>query len=142
MHTTIDDMNPENFEYLIELLLEQGALDVYLTPTQSKKTRPGTLLTLLCEPAHTSALAGMLFSESTTFGVRYHREARLKLERTTVEVSTEWGIVRVKVGMVGGKPITVSPEFEDCKRSARVHHVPLRVVYDAARDLAKRQLGE
>ncbi|GAB4332184.1 MAG: nickel pincer cofactor biosynthesis protein LarC [Candidatus Abyssubacteria bacterium] len=142
MHTVVDDMNPENFEYLIELLLERGALDVYLTPTQSKKTRPGTLLTLLCVPAQTSELASVLFSESTTFGVRYHRETRLKLERSIVEVCTEWGSIRVKVGAIAGQPLTVSPEFEDCKKSAREHGVPLRVVYDAARDLAKRQLGE
>jgi len=142
MSAMIDDMNPENFEYLMELLLEKGALDVYLTPTQAKKTRPGTLLTLLCEPADTSAMASIMFSESTTFGVRYHREARLKLSRSIIEVSTEWGQVKVKVGSSGEGPLTVSPEFEDCKRVARATGAPLRRVYDAARDAATRKLEE
>ena len=142
MSTTIDDMNPENFEYLIELLLEKGALDAYLIPTQSKKTRPGTLLTLLCKPEEASAMASILFSESTTFGVRYHREARLKLNREVMEVSTEWGPVRVKVGSAGGDMLTVSPEFEDCKTIARVAGEPLRRVYDAARRVAMKKLEE
>ncbi|UCD58148.1 MAG: nickel pincer cofactor biosynthesis protein LarC [Candidatus Hydrogenedentota bacterium] len=142
MSTTIDDMNPENFEYLMELLFEGGALEVYLTPIHTKKTRPGTLLTLLCDPSCTSALAAIVFSESTTFGVRYHREARLKLTRKIIEVSTEWGAVRVKVGTGGGRVMSVSPEFEDCKTVARRHKVPLKRVYDAARDAAMEELEE
>ncbi len=142
MSTSIDDMNPENFEYLMELLLEKGALDVYLMPTQAKKTRPGTLLTLLCEPGDESIMASILFSESTTFGVRYHREARLKLSRTVMDVSTEWGPVRVKIGSAGSGPPTVSPEFEDCKAAARATGAPLRRVYDAARNAATKKLEE
>ena len=142
MSTNIDDMNPENFEYVMELLLEAGALDVFLTPIQAKKTRPGTLLTLLCAPADTSAMASILFSESTTFGVRYHTEARLKLSREIVEVTTSWGKVRVKVGSGGGGLPTVSPEFEDCRSVARASGVALRRVYDAARDAATRKLEE
>lgn len=142
MSTTIDDMNPENFEYLMELLLEEGALDVYLTPIQAKKTRPGTLLTLLCPPGGASAMASILFSESTTFGVRYHTEARLKLSREILEVTTSWGQVKVKIGSGGGDLPTVSPEFEDCKSIARASGVPLRRVYDAAREAAIRKLEE
>jgi len=142
INTSIDDMNPENFEYLLELLFEQGALDAYLTPIQAKKTRPGTLLTVLCEHAATAAMVSILFSESTTFGVRYHREARLKLVRTIIEVATDWGEVGVKVGTGGGDLLTVSPEFEDCRRIARASKVPLKRVYDAARDAAMRKLEE
>lgn len=142
MSTTIDDMNPENFEYLLELLYEKGALEAYLTPIQAKKTRPGTLLTLLCEPADASSLASILFSESTTFGVRYHREARLKLKRKVIEVATDWGPVRVKVGTGEGKLMSVSPEFEDCRNIARSHKVPLKLVYDAAKESAMKELGE
>lgn len=142
MSTTIDDMNPENFEYLIDLLLEKGALDAYLTPVQAKKTRPGTLLTVLCRPEDEAAMASILFAESTTFGVRYHREARLKLDRTIMEVTTEWGVVRVKVGAAGEKLLTVSPEFEDCKGLARANGVPLRLVYDEARNRAMKELEE
>lgn len=142
MSTTVDDMNPENFEYLMELLLDAGALDVYLTPIQAKKTRPGTLLTLLCEPRDASAMASILFSESTTFGVRYHREARLKLSREEMQVSTPWGNVSVKVGSAGNDLLTVSPEFENCKSIARAGGVPLRRVYDEARNAAMRKLEE
>jgi uncharacterized protein (TIGR00299 family) protein len=142
LSTNIDDMNPENFEYLMDLLLEQGALDVYLTSTQAKKTRPGTLLTLLCLPGDASAMASILFSESTTFGVRYHREARLKLSREIIEVTTQWGQVKVKVGSAKGNLQTVSPEFEECKSIARAGGVPLRRVYDAARNAAIQKLEE
>jgi len=142
MHTTIDDMNPENFEYLMELLFENGALDVYLTPVQAKKTRPGTLLTLMCEPADMSSLASVLFSESTTFGIRYHREGRLKLDRKIIDVSTDWGSVKVKVGTGGERLMSVSPEFEDCRSIARTRNVPLKHVYDAAKNAAMRQLEE
>jgi uncharacterized protein (TIGR00299 family) protein len=142
LSTNVDDMNPENFEYLMDLLLEEGALDVYLTSIQAKKTRPGTLLTLLCLPGDASAMASILFSESTTFGVRYHREARLKLSREILEVTTSWGQVKVKVGSAGGDLQTVSPEFEDCKNIARANGVPLRRVYDAARNAAIQKLEE
>lgn len=141
MNTSIDDMNPENFEYLMERLFEGGALEVFFTPIQSKKTRPGTLLTVLCEPSNTRVLASIVFLESTTFGVRYHREERLKLNRKIMDVSTEWGTVRVKVGMAEGKLISVSPEFEDCKEIARSRSVPLKHVYDAAKFAAKKELG-
>jgi uncharacterized protein (TIGR00299 family) protein len=142
MNTSIDDMNPENYEYLMELLFENGALDVYLTPIQAKKTRPGTLLTLLCQPDDTSILASVLFSESTTFGIRYRRETRLKLDRQIIEVSTDWGSVKVKVGKGGGELLTVSPEFEDCRRVARKNRVTLMRVYDAARNAALEKLEE
>jgi hypothetical protein len=142
INTTIDDMNPENFEYLMERLFEAGALEVFLSPTQAKKTRPGTLLTALCEPHLTAALAAILFSESTTFGVRYHREARLKLDRRILEVSTRWGKVRVKIGTAQEEILSISPEFEDCRTVARNQKVPLKVVYDAAKDAARRQLED
>ncbi|MBI5116231.1 nickel pincer cofactor biosynthesis protein LarC [Candidatus Poribacteria bacterium] len=142
MNTNIDDMNPEFFEYLMELLFERGALDVYLTPIQAKKTRPGTQLTVLCEPADTPALASLVFSESTTFGVRYHREARLKLSRTTIDAHTEWGPVKVKIGAGEGRLMSVSPEFDDCRKIARAHKVSLKRVYDAAKNSAIGELGE
>jgi len=142
MNTTIDDMNPENFEYLMERLFENGALEVYLSGTQSKKTRPGTLLTILCEPSRTAAMAEIIFSESTTFGIRYHREARLKLHRRVIEVETEWGKVRVKIGTGQERTLSVSPEFEDCKALARNRNIPLKAVYDAAKYAARRDLGD
>jgi uncharacterized protein (TIGR00299 family) protein len=142
INTTIDDMNPENFEYLMELLFEKGALDVYLTPIQAKKTRPGTLLTVLCCPGDVSMLASVLFSESTTFGIRYRREARLKLSREIIDVSTVWGSIRVKIGRGGEELLTVSPEFEDCREIARKKKVPLKSVYEAARDAAMKTLEE
>lgn len=140
--TNIDDMNPENFEYLMERLFEKGALDIYLTPVQGKKTRPGTLLTILCNPADVSVLAPVLFSESTTFGVRYHREERIKLNREIIDVITDWGSIKVKVGTGGGDLFTVSPEFEDCRNVARKNRVPLKRVYEAAKEAAVKKLEE
>jgi uncharacterized protein (TIGR00299 family) protein len=142
MHTTIDDMNPENFEYLMERLHENGALEVFLSATQAKKTRPGTLVTVLCEPSSTTSMANILFSESTTFGIRFHREARLKLHRQIIEVMTEWGKIRVKIGSANNRVISVSPEFEDCRAAARSRKAPLKIVYDAAKNAASRELGD
>jgi len=142
INTTIDDMNPENFEYLMERLHENGALEVFLSATQAKKTRPGTLLTVLCEPSRTTSLADILFSESTTFGIRFHREARLKLHRRIIEVTTEWGKIRVKIGSANDRVISVSPEFEDCREAARSRKTPLKIVYDAAKNAASRELGD
>ena len=87
-------------------------------------------------------MASILFSETTTFGVRYHREARLKLSRKIIEAATQWGPVKVKLGTGGGDLLTVSPEFEDCRAIARANDVPLRRVYDAARDAAAKKLEE
>jgi uncharacterized protein (TIGR00299 family) protein len=128
----VDDLPGEGFGFLMERLLEAGALDVYFTPVQMKKSRPGILVTLLCRPAGLEALGGLLLSESGSLGCRYARAARFEAERRTVEVATSFGIVRVKEARWGGRPLVASPEFEDCRRLALAAGVSWREVYGEA----------
>jgi hypothetical protein len=129
----VDDATPEVLGYLADRLLALGALDVFFTAVQMKKTRPGTLVTVLCEPARFDALAEALFRESPTFGLRYELKSRLKLAREVRTVKTPWGEVRVKLGRWRGETVSVHPEYEDCRALAERHGVPLRQVLDAAR---------
>jgi hypothetical protein len=128
----IDDLPAEGIGFLMERLLAAGALDVYLTPVQMKKGRPGTLVTALCRPAERPALAELLLVESGSLGCRWHEAERLEAERHTSTVATPWGEVRVKQGRLGGRPLAAAPEFEDCRRLALASGVPWREVYRAA----------
>jgi len=128
----VDDLPGEGFGFLMERLLEGGALDVYFTPVQMKKNRPGTLITLLCRRDRLEALAGVLLMESGSLGCRYSSAARFEAERETVEVETAFGRVRVKRAHLGGRPLAAAPEFEDCRRLALAGGVPWREVYRAA----------
>ena len=114
----IDDMNPQIFGTLMEQLLEAGALDVYYTPIQMKKNRPGTLLTVLARPGDRESLTSAIFRETTTIGVRHHMVMREGLARAHVSVETELGPVRIKMANRGGQLMNASPEFSDCVRIA------------------------
>ena len=129
----IDDATPEVLGYLCETLLARGALDVFLTPIQMKKFRPGTMLTVLAEPSQLDALAATIFSECPTFGIRYQTYSRLKLSRRVVTVETPYGAVRVKIGTWQGRDISFHPEYDDCRARAQEKSVPLQTVIDAAR---------
>jgi hypothetical protein len=129
----VDDASPEVLGYLGERLLSLGALDVFFTPVQMKKSRPGTLITVLAEPDRFHALAEALFRESPAFGLRYELKSRLKLAREVHTVKTRWGEVRVKLGRWRGELVSVHPEYEDCRALARKHGVPLAAVIQAAR---------
>jgi hypothetical protein len=133
IEANIDDMNPEMFPPLIADLLAQGARDAFLTAILGKKGRPGHLLTVLCDEAKTAEIIPLLFSGSTTLGVRMRQEHRVCLEREWKEVQTPWGPVRIKIGRYKGKVTSMSPEFEDCRRVALESGVPVLNVYDAAR---------
>lgn len=128
----IDDLPAEGFGFLAERLLAAGALDVYLTPVQMKKGRPGTLVTALCRPGERPALAELLLVESGSLGCRWHEAERLEAERHTSTVVTPWGEVRIKHGRLSGRPLAAAPEFEDCRRLALAAGVPWREVYRAA----------
>jgi uncharacterized protein (TIGR00299 family) protein len=132
IEANIDDMNPEVYGYLGERLLEQGARDVYLTPVQMKKGRPGTLLSVLAGEEQVDAVVELLLAETTTLGVRFHPVERRVLERSSISVDTPFGPVRVKVGHLGAG-CRYAPEYEDCARLARRHQVPLLRIYEAAR---------
>lgn len=128
----VDDLPGEGFGFLMERLLDAGALDVYFTPVQMKKNRPGTLVTLLCRRRQLAALSGLLLSESGSLGCRYHAAARLEAAREILEVETAFGTVRIKRARLDGRPLAAAPEFEDCRRLALASGVPWRDVYRAA----------
>ncbi|MCK4915188.1 MAG: nickel pincer cofactor biosynthesis protein LarC, partial [Candidatus Eisenbacteria sp.] len=138
IETNIDDMSPEVIGYVCELLLSQGALDVYTTPVFMKKNRPGTLLSVLARPAEEDAVVATLFRETTTLGVRIGMLRRQKLERETVEIDTRFGPVVVKVSRHDGRIANAAPEYESVRKIALLRGIPLKDVYDevtrAARD--------
>jgi hypothetical protein len=137
----IDDLNPQIYDHLIERLFAAGARDVTLTPTIMKKNRPAVTLSILAEPANRNAIAEIIFTETTTIGLRSHPVTRLKLPRETSEVETKWGKVRVKIsGAKGQKPTTITPEYEDCRQIATTNGVALRAVIEEARNAAREQL--
>lgn len=132
LEANLDDLNPQVFGYVMDRLLEEGALDVFGMPVQMKKNRPGTLLTVLCKPEHVSTLTQLIFTETTTLGVRRRDENRETLSRRWENVPTSWGNVRIKIASMNGTVTNYAPEYEDCRRIAAEHHVPLKQVMAAA----------
>jgi uncharacterized protein (TIGR00299 family) protein len=132
LEANLDDLNPQVFGYVMDRLLEEGALDAFGVPVQMKKNRPGTLLTVLCRPEDASKLTQLLFTETTTLGVRRREEMRQALARKWVTVETRWGQVRMKVASMNGTVTNYAPEYEDCRRIAAEHHVPLKSVIQEA----------
>ena len=132
VETNIDDMNPEVFSHLMEKLLEAGAWDVTLTPLYMKKNRPATQLSVLCSPELFSQVSRLIFTETTSLGLRVFRGRKYSLPRETRKVTTPYGQVRVKAGFLEGEMVTVSPEYEDCAEIARRQGVSLEKVYRAA----------
>lgn len=128
----VDDLPGEGFGFLMERLLAAGALDVYFTPVQMKKNRPGTLVTLLCRRPQLAELSGLLLTESGSLGCRYYAAVRLEAEREILEVETAFGTVRIKRARLDGRPLAAAPEFEDCRRLALASGIPWRDVYRAA----------
>ncbi len=132
LEANLDDLNPQVFGYVMDRLLENGALDVFGVPVQMKKNRPGMLLTVLCQPEHTAKLIDLIFRETTTLGVRRRDENRQILQRKWASVATRWGDVRVKVGSMNGTVTNYAPEYEDCRRIAAEQHVALKEVMQEA----------
>ena len=130
----IDDMNPQLYGVLMERLTDAGAFDVFYAPIQMKKNRPGTLVTVIAPPERRESLAGLLFAESTTIGVRVTETARERLDRELVTVESPIGPVRIKVARRDGVVVNAAPEFEDCARLAAEQGLPVK----AAQALAVR----
>lgn len=137
VETNIDDMPGEHFGYLLEKILDVGALDGYITPVQMKKSRPGTLISLLVDDAHLSKVERIMFEQSTTFGIRKYKASRKKLHRKLVDVETEFGTIKVKIGMLNGSIKNITPEHEDCRKIADTNELPLKLVYNAAINAAQ-----
>ena len=132
LEANLDDMNPQIFGYLLDKALAAGALDVFTTPIQMKKSRPGTLVTILCKPEDESKFQDMLFAETTTLGVRSHLVDRRALPREFVKVTTRFGEVRLKISRVDGRVQRAAPEFDDCRKLAEEKNVPLHEVMEQA----------
>lgn len=128
LETNLDDATGETIGHTLDRLFAGGALDAYCVPIQMKKGRPGVILTVLAAPADADRLEAMIFEETGTFGVRRRPAARATLSRTHETVDTQYGAIRVKVGARAGRHVIASPEFEDCRRAATDHGVPLREV--------------
>ena len=124
----IDDMNPQLFGPLMDRLHREGALDVFYAAVQMKKSRPGTLVTVLARPEDREKLSGILFAETTTIGVRYQEMTRECLEREFVTVDTPVGAIRFKVARREGRVLNASPEFDDCARIAAEQGLPVKAV--------------
>jgi len=135
LEANIDDLNPQIFGYVMDRLLEEGALDAFGAPVQMKKNRPGTLLTVLCRTEDASKFTQLIFAETTTLGVRQREEKRQTLAREWITVVTRWGDVRLKVASVNGTVANFAPEYEDCRRIATERHVPLKSVMQEAMQL-------
>lgn len=140
LEANLDDLNPQVFGYVIDRLLEAGALDVFATPIQMKKSRPGTLLTVLAKPVDASQLTKIIFDETTTLGVRRRQEQRLVLARRWQSVSTRFGEIRIKVGSMNGTVTSYAPEYEDCRRIAAEKKIPLKTVMLEAIETYSRSL--
>ena len=132
IETNVDDMSPQIYGYFAERALAAGALDVFSTPAQMKKNRPGQLVTLLSDPKNVARLMDLIFAETTTIGVRTYDVRRKTLQREFVPVETPLGSVRMKVSRMNGTILNVTPEYEDCLKIAAERGVPLKQVMAAA----------
>ena len=142
VQTNLDDVRAELIGPLYDLLLESGALDVYVTPVQMKKNRPGLVLCVLAPPDKLTEIEDLIFEHTPTFGLRRHLCQRSVLARKTVRVRTRYGILGVKVGYRGQKELTLAPEFEDCQAAATAHSVSAREVYNEALGCYRRMIQD
>jgi len=135
IETVIDDSTPQLLAYVSELLLAAGAWDVYRVPVQMKKGRTGVQLTVLSSPDLVPALRDLLFRETTTIGLRWRTENKTSLQREFARIETEWGLVQMKIARwPSGEIANASPEYEDCRKLAAEHSIPLkRVMQEASR---------
>lgn len=133
IEANLDDLSPQVLGHVMEKALAAGALDLFYTPVQMKKNRPGVLLTLLCQPADRARMCELLFRETTTLGLRYRTEQREILQREFVTVATPYGSIRIKLAKnAAGRVVNAAPEYEDCRAAAEAQLVALREVQTAA----------
>jgi uncharacterized protein (TIGR00299 family) protein len=138
IETNIDDMNPQIYGYVVDLLLSEGALDVFLTNVMMKKMRPGIKLSVLCASEKREALADIILRETTSIGVRFYEASRITMKRQFGSVTTKYGTVKVKAVEKSGIRKAM-PEYEDCRKCAGRGRTPLIEVIDAVKDAAKKR---
>ncbi|MGO9556035.1 MAG: nickel pincer cofactor biosynthesis protein LarC [Syntrophobacteraceae bacterium] len=132
LECAVDDLSPQVVARAMELAIARGALDVMCIPVTMKKGRLGSLLTVLCESKDTAAFEELLFRETSTLGIRVREEKRVVLERRFVEAQMAYGTIRVKLGLWNGVEMNAMPEYEDCRKAADEHGVPVKQVMQAA----------
>jgi pyridinium-3,5-bisthiocarboxylic acid mononucleotide nickel chelatase len=132
LETNIDDLSPEILGAVQDRLFQVGALDVFFTPIQMKKSRPATMLSVLCHRSAVEQIQEIIFAETSTFGIRYQEMDRKTLDRELVEVETSVGQIQIKIGRNGATILQVAPEFESCLAAARLSGHPLKRVYELA----------
>lgn len=130
VEVNLDDISGEILGYVMDLLIEAGANDVYYTPIYMKKNRPAILLQLLCAKSKLNHMKNILFNETTTLGIRYYPLTVHRMQRIFRKITTKWGEVTVKEGILEGEVIKHSPEYEECKQIAKSHRIPLKKVYE------------
>jgi uncharacterized protein (TIGR00299 family) protein len=138
LETNLDDCTGELLGHFLEMALALGALDVFHTPIQMKKNRPGILLTVLCAETDADKFSELILRETTAFGIRKTIAERRKLRREFTMVKTKFGEVKVKIGRLGGKVVQAAPEFESAKKIAAQTKTPLKHIYEAATQAAKK----
>jgi len=140
IETNIDDMNPQLLAYTSEILLKQSVLDVFMTPLFMKKNRLGTMLSVLTTPDKLDEVLSTMFTETTTLGVRIHHLEKKKLSREIIAMKTRFGEVKVKIGKIGNQIKNIAPEYESCKEIAMKQGIPLKDVYDEAKEATRKAL--
>lgn len=130
LECNIDDMNSEFFEHIMERLFKEGALDVFMTGIIMKKSRPAVKLSVLAKSNDIERLSAIIFSETSTIGIRRYQVEREILEREIVKVNCRFGTVRVKVAYLDGEAINYAPEYEDVKKAALESGTALKAVYN------------
>lgn len=133
LQANLDDMNPEYTSYVADRLFEAGANDVYWIPIVMKKGRPGVMLNVLVSEDRLEPMERIIFSETTTLGLRYMKAEVHRLARQFVSVETKWGPITIKAGFHHGELVQYAPEFRECEEAAKRHGVPLKAVYEEAR---------
>ncbi|WP_312335486.1 nickel pincer cofactor biosynthesis protein LarC [Anaerospora hongkongensis] len=128
IEANIDDLNPQIYEYVMEKLLALGARDVWMTPIIMKKSRPATMLSVLAEGTLLESIAACLFAETSTIGIRHYPVQRQIAGRVTKKITTPWGEASVKVSSYQNKICNIAPEFEDCRKLAVEHNIPLKQI--------------
>ncbi len=142
VETNIDDMNPQFYDYVMEKLFDMKAREVFLTPVLMKKSRPATLLTVICLPENLPSVTEFLLRETTTLGLRWHEEERAIADREILTLQTQHGKIRFKIARWEGSVVNLSPEYEDCKKIALKRKVPIKDVFEEAKRIAVIRMTE
>lgn len=129
IEVNLDDSSGELLGYVLERLLEAGARDAFYVPIYMKKNRPAAMLIVLCKAAQVREMCNLIFRETTTLGVRFYPVTVHRLERRFRSIATRWGEVTLKEGLAGGSVVQQAPEYEDCRRIAQDHGVPMKEVF-------------